>query len=77
MDQGYTLLMPFPLSKEKEMENMNTYSVTGTDLQSVAGALPPRGKRDFPGLWQVGGHQGSTPSLSDLVSLLGKSQVCV
>lgn len=48
MDQGYTLLMPFSLSKEKEMEKMNTYSVTGTDLQSVAGALLPRGKRDFP-----------------------------
>lgn len=48
MDEGYTLKMPVSLSKEKEMEKMNPYSVTGTDLQSVTGALLPRGKRGFP-----------------------------
>lgn len=41
-------MVPFPLSKEKKMEKRNTYSVTGTDFQSVAGALLTREKGDFP-----------------------------
>lgn len=42
MDQGYKLMVPFPLSKGKKMEKMSTYSVTGTDFQAGAGALLPQ-----------------------------------